>query len=152
MACRFCFSPVDTKPSGFYKYPSIYTVVRYQFVVLVSICWNLLPVHAQKVVQMQVFEQLQKWSTSTVLTALFASWLVYLLALTIYRLYLSPLARFPGPKLAALTKWYEFYYEVVLRGQFTFHVQDLHKIYGNTSQSLTLEAHGIALINKQVLS
>lgn len=54
----------------------------------------------------------------------------YLIWLTLFRLYLSPIARFPGPKLAALTRWYEFYYEIVLKGQFTFHIQELHRKYG----------------------
>ena len=54
----------------------------------------------------------------------------YLLSLAFYRLFLHPLAKFPGPKLAALSKWYEFYYEVPSKGQFTFHIQKLHKIYG----------------------
>lgn len=54
----------------------------------------------------------------------------YLLGLGIYRLYLSPIAKFPGPRLAALTRWYEFYYELVQKGQFTFHIQELHKTYG----------------------
>lgn len=54
----------------------------------------------------------------------------YLLALAFHRLYLHPLAKFPGPKLAALSRWYEFYYDVALRGQFTFHVQELHRRYG----------------------
>lgn len=55
---------------------------------------------------------------------------LYIVAGGIYRLYFSPLARFPGPKLAALTLWYEFYFDVVLRGQFTFKIQELHKKYG----------------------
>jgi hypothetical protein len=59
--------------------------------------------------------------------------LTYVIGLAIYRLWLSPIAKFPGPKLAALTKWYEFYYEVVRNGQFTFHIQDLHKIYGTVT-------------------
>jgi hypothetical protein len=62
--------------------------------------------------------------------ALFVAWLAYLVALAIYRLYISPLAKFPGPKLAALSKWYEFYYDVVLKGGFTFKIQELHKRYG----------------------
>jgi hypothetical protein len=60
-----------------------------------------------------------------------ATWLVYLTGLGIYRLYLSPIAKFPGPKLAAISLWYEFYYEVTLKGQFGFHIQELHKKYGN---------------------
>ena len=58
----------------------------------------------------------------------------YLLCLTVYRLYLHPLAKFPGPKLAALTKWYEAYYEIwPLNGKFSFHIEDLHKQYGEMS-------------------
>lgn len=56
--------------------------------------------------------------------------LLYLVGLAVYRLYLSPIAKFPGPKLAALSRWYEFYYDCVLPGQFTFHIQELHKQYG----------------------
>lgn len=64
------------------------------------------------------------------LTASTIIWIVYLFGLAIHRLYFSPLAKFPGPRLAALSKFYEFYYEVVLQGQFTFHIQKLHKKYG----------------------
>ena len=48
----------------------------------------------------------------------------------IYRLYFHPLANFPGPKLAAITWWYEIYYEIILRGQYTFKLGELHKEYG----------------------
>jgi hypothetical protein len=48
----------------------------------------------------------------------------------IYRLFLHPLAKFPGPKLAALTTWYEGYYDVIKKGRFTFHLETLHKRYG----------------------
>ena len=59
--------------------------------------------------------------------------LVWQLTLTVYRLYLSPIAHFPGPKLAALTQWYEIYYDIYLNGQFTLHVKELHEKYGKCS-------------------
>ncbi|KAK7973829.1 cytochrome P450 [Apiospora arundinis] len=54
---------------------------------------------------------------------------VYLL---IYRLYLSPLAKFPGPRIAAATHWYEAYYDLFSQGggQWTFKIRDLHTEYG----------------------
>lgn len=64
------------------------------------------------------------------LTTVAVTYLVYLLGLVLYRLYFHPLARFPGPKYAAISRWHEFYYEVVKKGQFTFKVQELHKQYG----------------------
>ena len=54
----------------------------------------------------------------------------YVVCLGLWRLYISPLAKFPGPKLAALTSWYEFYYDVVKRGNYTFKLQHLHDQYG----------------------
>jgi hypothetical protein len=56
--------------------------------------------------------------------------ILYLTGLIVYRLYLSPLSEFPGPKLAALSNWYEFYYDVVLHGKFTFQIQKLHQQFG----------------------
>ena len=56
--------------------------------------------------------------------------IVYLASLYLYRLFFHPLAKFPGPKLAALSNWYEFYYDVFLQGKFTTHLQELHKQYG----------------------
>lgn len=55
---------------------------------------------------------------------------VYLVTLAFYRLILHPLARFPGPKLAAITRCYEAYYDIIRNGQYTFKIVDLHKKYG----------------------
>ncbi|KAL5414760.1 hypothetical protein PMIN04_008884 [Paraphaeosphaeria minitans] len=48
----------------------------------------------------------------------------------VYRLLYSPIARFPGPRLAALTFWYEFYYDVVCTGRYSWRIQELHRKYG----------------------
>lgn len=48
----------------------------------------------------------------------------------IYRLYLSPIAHFPGRKLAALTLWYEFYFDVIKRGSYVWEIQEMHQTYG----------------------
>lgn len=39
--------------------------------------------------------------------------LCYTIFIAIQRLYFSPIAKFPGPKLAALTWWHEFYYDAI---------------------------------------
>lgn len=59
-----------------------------------------------------------------VTSLLYTTWLV------ISRLYLSPIAKFPGPKLAALTMWYQFYYDVYLKGQYTWEIERMHAKYG----------------------
>lgn len=48
----------------------------------------------------------------------------------INRLFLSSLAHIPGPKLAALTSWYEFYYDIVKPGRFVWKIKALHAEYG----------------------
>ncbi|PVH79299.1 cytochrome P450 [Cadophora sp. DSE1049] len=47
----------------------------------------------------------------------------------IWRLYFSPLAKFPGPKIAAATLLYEMYYEIIAGGQYTFKIRDMHETY-----------------------
>lgn len=56
-----------------------------------------------------------------------AAWLLFG---AFYRLYLHPLRKIPGPKFAALTWWYETYYDVIKQGQYNFKIQELHKKYG----------------------
>jgi hypothetical protein len=48
----------------------------------------------------------------------------------INRLFFNPLSGFPGPRLAAATRWYETYFDVLCGGQFMYEIQRLHKIYG----------------------
>ncbi|KAK0749537.1 cytochrome P450 CYP542B3 [Schizothecium vesticola] len=58
-----------------------------------------------------------------------------------WRLHLSPIAHIPGPRLAALTWWYEFYYDIVLGGQYVFKMADLHKQYGPIIRINPYEVH-----------
>jgi hypothetical protein len=56
--------------------------------------------------------------------------LLSFIARRVYSVYFGPLSIFPGPKLAAATLWYEFYYDVILQGNYTFKIKELHKKYG----------------------
>ncbi|KIV99166.1 uncharacterized protein PV09_09120 [Verruconis gallopava] len=51
-------------------------------------------------------------------------------ATTVYRLTLHPLAKIPGPKLAAATWWYERYFDLYLGAQFFKQIGKLHEQYG----------------------
>ncbi|PSR76355.1 cytochrome P450 [Coniella lustricola] len=53
----------------------------------------------------------------------------YIVSLALYRLLISPLASIPGPRLAALTFWYECYYDVFRPGQYVFKIKELHHKY-----------------------
>ena len=46
------------------------------------------------------------------------------------RLYFHPLSHFKGPKIAALTRWYEFYHDVICDGTYVKYYPELHKKYG----------------------
>jgi hypothetical protein len=54
----------------------------------------------------------------------------YFILRSIYRLYFHPLSKFPGPKLAAVSHVYEFYYDVIKNGMYMWEVEKMHKKYG----------------------
>ena len=70
-----------------------------------------------------------------------APFLVYLLYLVWSRLYNSPVAHIAGPKLAVLTFWYEFYYDVVLGGKYAWRTASLHEKYGPIVRINPYELH-----------
>ncbi|TVY60809.1 Cytochrome P450 monooxygenase sdnE [Lachnellula suecica] len=67
--------------------------------------------------------------TATVVLFL-SSWALYVAYSALWRLYFSPISWFPGPRLAALTQWYELYYDLVKGGQYVFRIGELHEKYG----------------------
>lgn len=68
-----------------------------------------------------------QWNSLVVIFASFGVWLCSLVA---YRLYFGPLARFPGDKLAALTGYYETYFDCVKAGRYWVEIQRMHEEYG----------------------
>lgn len=62
----------------------------------------------------------------------FAGLLAFFVVRAIYRLYFHPLSNFPGPKLAAISSAYEFYFNVIKRGTFIWELERLHEIYGKS--------------------
>jgi hypothetical protein len=62
-------------------------------------------------------------------------WLAYTV---FHRLWTSPLAGFPGPRLAALTTWYQFYFDIVKDGRLPWHLAHLHQIYGEYVEDSSL--------------
>lgn len=67
--------------------------------------------------------------TSILAAAILIS-VAYTIGLCLYRIYFSPVSHIPGPLLAKATYWYEFYYDVVQQGQYTFKIKELHEHYG----------------------
>ncbi|PYH75502.1 cytochrome protein [Aspergillus uvarum CBS 121591] len=64
------------------------------------------------------------------LAALGCGIILYFVLRSIYRLYFHPLRKIPGPKLAAITHAYEFYYNVIKGGLFIWEIERMHEVYG----------------------
>ncbi|WPH01371.1 Hypothetical protein R9X50_00421400 [Acrodontium crateriforme] len=67
------------------------------------------------------------WETALTVGAIYLS---YCTIVCIRRIFFHPLSGFPGPKFAACTLWYEFYYDVVLEGKWVWRIKDMHEKYG----------------------
>jgi hypothetical protein len=50
--------------------------------------------------------------------------------LALYRLFLHPLAKYPGPALAAFSDYYVAYFDLWMGGGLVRQLELLHKIYG----------------------
>lgn len=83
------------------------------------------------------------WDTGLSLLPLscVTAYICYLVGLTFYRLFLHPLSKFPGPRIAALTSWYEAYYEIVQKGQYSRQISRLHDRYGPIIRVTPNELH-----------
>jgi hypothetical protein len=70
------------------------------------------------------------WTTLSYVPLALSLYVVYGITLGIYRVYFSPLSHIPGPKLAAATRWYEFYYDAIKVAKFYGQIEKLHAQYG----------------------
>ncbi|KAL1748379.1 cytochrome P450 [Schizophyllum fasciatum] len=55
---------------------------------------------------------------------------ILLLCDCLYTFLLHPLSSYPGPRLAALTRWYRAYFDLLKDGGWLEHLEDLHRQYG----------------------
>ena len=80
----------------------------------------------------------QPWAYTHIFISLSAAAALYVclhyLILIIYRLGFSNLARFPGPKIAVATYWYEIYYDWLQGGKYIFVIEEMHKKYGKSTK------------------
>lgn len=74
---------------------------------------------------------LQSLSHLQVLTFAIVTSLLVVIIVGVRRLYFHPLSKFPGPRSAALTSWYGFYFDVIKGGIGIQRWPDLHKNYGS---------------------
>ncbi|KAM0133544.1 hypothetical protein ACHAPC_006871 [Botrytis cinerea] len=83
----------------------------------------------------------QNYSILTPLYLIISLWLIYGIGLVAYRLTLSPIAKIPGPKIAAVTFWYEIYYDIWLGGTYYRKINEMHKKYGPIVRINPYEVH-----------
>jgi len=71
--------------------------------------------------------------TTTNVFGLLILWITYRVGLALYNISsLHPLHRFPGPKLAAASFLYEFWFDFVKGGRYTWEIKRMHEKYGKT--------------------
>ncbi|GJE98151.1 cytochrome P450 [Phanerochaete sordida] len=90
---------------------------------------------------MSIASLLQGW---TVREAVFVSLLTstgYATACAIYNLYFHPLAKYPGPRLAAATRWWKAYIELVQGESINNRLFGLHEEYGDVVRMAPNELH-----------
>jgi cytochrome P450 len=64
------------------------------------------------------------------------TWTLFVLLVTyfagrcIYNLYFHPLHKIPGPRIAAMTSFYDFWYDVVRGGTYLWEIGKMHEVYG----------------------
>ena len=69
-------------------------------------------------------------SVPTVVASIFVAWLTWSIWSATRNVYLHPLSRFPGPKIAAATTWWHAFVEAILNLSFQDVLEGLHSRHG----------------------
>ena len=77
----------------------------------------------------------------TLVLSIPAVYLIYLLWLTIYRLFFHRLRHIPGPISARISTWYTTYHDLFRPGQLPFAIKELHDAYGPIIRITPDEVH-----------
>jgi hypothetical protein len=77
-------------------------------------------------------QSLENGIAGVVLPAIVASFVAYAVYTIIYNVYFHPLAKFPGPPLAATTTYWKAYVECIADRSFCHELVELHAQYGET--------------------
>ncbi|KAH8890336.1 cytochrome P450 [Thozetella sp. PMI_491] len=80
-------------------------------------------------------------SYASLVASVVVVYVVYLATVALHRLLFHPLAKFPGPRLAAVTRLYEAYYDLALGGRYTHKIAELHEQYGPIIRISPYELH-----------
>ncbi|KAL8922565.1 MAG: hypothetical protein Q9208_005068 [Pyrenodesmia sp. 3 TL-2023] len=81
------------------------------------------------------------WYVWPLVTVSLSFMFLYVIYGAVWRLYFSPIAHVPGPRLAALTFWNETYYDIVLGGKYPWKIAEYHKAYGPIIRINPYEVH-----------
>jgi len=57
-------------------------------------------------------------------------WIAYSGLRCVYNVFFHPLRKIPGPWMAAMTSFPDFWYDAVKRGNYIWEIQKMHKKYG----------------------
>ncbi|KAB8235861.1 hypothetical protein ETB97_003341 [Aspergillus alliaceus] len=86
-------------------------------------------------------QSLKQVTPAAAISAAVGVYALYFLYTCFYNLFLHPLRRIPGPKLAAIGPYLEFYHEVIRDGQYLWEIQKMHEKYGPIVRVNDREVH-----------
>lgn len=86
------------------------------------------------------FRDIDRTEITTITSVALGLYFAYVFCLVFYRLYLHPLAKFPGYRICAACEWYEFYCYIVKGGQWGNEIRKMHEKYGKQLPSAVFRA------------